>query len=255
MEISKHKALLILFLSLTAGKVLAIEAKTGLVTGPQEILNRACTLEFSPEPGRFDILSAFIVGPNKVISVGHTPFFNRDLKIKCGVTGKKAYRNTERERHPNYDYRDNPDSTSKWAHYDFSVIKFKNENTANLAKIPIESNSSLVAEMLKKGRCIYGGAGDDSGNDIGGRSVKFVLAPTNVPLVNDYHVGVEYSGKPIVVAGDSGGPVICQRDSGEYVLAGLLEYGGTISDKVKGSRNFVGIMILRDEIVQYMDQF
>lgn len=255
MEIYNRKTLLILSLILLTDHVFAIQAKKGIITSPAEILNRSCVLEFSPEPGRFDILSAFLVGPNKVISVGHTPFFNRDLKIKCGVTGKRSFRDRGRQRHPNYDYRDNPSGIDKWAHYDFSIIQIENEKAAVLPKIPIESDSKVVANLLMKGKCIYGGAGDDSGNDVGGRSVKFVQAVTKVSLVNSYHVGVEYPGEPIVVEGDSGGPVICQHDSGEYVLAGLLEYGGVISGPVKGKRNFVGIMILRDELVQYLERF
>ena len=254
MQLIQLNILLFITMTLFGVNSFGIDSKNGILSEPIDLLNRACVLEYSTSSGKKEILSGFLVDSSTIVSAGHALYFMDDLKIKCGITGSKTFRDKDRWLHPNYDYRHNPPSIDAWAKYDFSVIQINAENTVRLNRIKIISNPETVANLIRSEQCIYGGAGSSSSDSIRWSNVKFVKTPSEIYVHNENHIAVLYSGQPIVVGGDSGGPLLCQTNAGDYVLAGLLEYAGNVkNENTSVSRNIVGISLIRNEILDFIN--
>ena len=235
--------------TLISFSALAIMPKASPVYNDQSISDRACVLEFTNEPGQSEILSGVLINSQRIVTVGHALFFNRDLDIKCGFNGKKLIRPARRVRHPRWDYKDNPKSVQDWAKYDIAVIDIKTA-AVSVQPLPVISDINEVRSLLQQERCIYGGAGENMGKSIRDLNVVFIKTPKTPGVVSETHATVKYPGEAEVMPGDSGGPLLCQRADNLWYLAGLLDYGGTSRNNVTGKiENIVAILVLRPELL------
>lgn len=228
----------------------AIETKNVTLVDNVFATERACVLQFSPSDSTAEILTGVRIDNSHVLSVGHTNFFNSDLKIQCNNNPKDRIRVNSRLRHNRYDYKDNPAHLTDWALYDISIFKIDDKAPlSNAEPLEIVTDKNEVRSLLNESECIYGGAGETTGEMLPELKVHFTAAPkANSQFDLPSHLVLTYPGLPIALHGDSGGPVLCKK-SDKWVLVGLLEYGGFMkAGNSSQNLNVIGLLILRPEL-------
>ncbi len=233
---------------LTSISALAIMPKSSLVIKDKTVSARGCTLMFANGKQR-ETLSGVLIGPNRIVTAAHADHFYQKLEIRCGDDLKKV-KEAGRLTHPRYVKNDDPASVAAWGKYDIAIVGVNSAETAGLQPLPIISDINEIRSLIAQSRCIYGGAGDDNLRPGEMKKMVFIKTPSRLVLVSDTHAVVRHPGKPEVVSGDSGGPLLCQKLNNVWHLAGLINYSGIIKDKVTGVKdNIVAILVPRPELL------
>lgn len=206
--------------------------------------DRLCVMQFSSN-GMVDHLSGFLWNQKAIISVGHSSYYNvGNAQSRCHqhASDIKTWK-----RHPLYDFNYQPKSTADWARYDVAVFPLMNTVKSDVKPIEILSDANQIQQLIQQGKCTISGGG------VSNFQVSTILSPgISATVTAPDHVVLEYTGSAVVGPGDSGGPLLCQKDN-QTVLAGFLEYAGAVQ-RPTSTANIVGILVLRPELAQWIEK-
>lgn len=239
---------LVFILTLITMNSLFVHATIGPeVSPPPELANRFCALDFY-EGAHSQVLTGFLIKENLILSVGHVTVMSSADSASC-FSSKFNFRFVKKLRHPQFDYRHNISGLNHWPKFDFGIFQSRRPILENISPIPLITDHKLAKELLQSELCITGGAGGRE--DFFKPRIGFVQLTGKIQNDLENHLVLNTGEKALVTSGDSGAPVLCKQNE-SWVIIGLLEYAGTNKDNLNQKTNVIGIILFRDEILNWL---
>jgi hypothetical protein len=234
----------------------AVEPQVGteLKTLPREMNSRICGLEFVPSYGTSDLLSGYRLNKDWVLTVGHTEFESGTVNLGCGVEKEEFFRAKKILRPDSYSYNSDPKTMSEWSSFDVGLVKLVYSKPSEFSAPLVIGSTELIRSLIMGDRCYVSGASNPKAYKRPKSALLSRVKQVTTTQDTVTHLLIGYEGSPVTFKGDSGGTLFCETDRG-FGIAGLIQYGGKIEDKITKSKiNALGVILLRPELIEWIQK-